>query len=379
MEPAIRRAEPEDLEKLIRLATEAFSLGPTDIPIETAFSHLMSKENARNFVVMERDGALLSMVGSFHSTIHLHGARLPVASIGAVCTGNGERGKGFASSLLRWMEMRLGERGTPLMLVSGTLPIYTRSECFPAGEQFQVLVAGAGLEINAEQLSSRLCGYQGNRLKDLMKVYTLEPVRFERSSALFETLLRNQPYLSYRKRHPDTVLLYRAGAPVAYAVAGGPGASEREFCEITEFGGADEDVLELLQQFAKQQRGAPILVNVPSYRRSLAQLLASRGARITTGPISGTIKIIDFLKLWSDLKPLLVSRMGVDCYEAIEVERRGDSWTLSLDSQTEFLDHRAALNLVFSGPQAPDKSPLTEALYRAFPMPFVDPYNLNYI
>lgn len=76
--------------------------------------------------VMAEAGRLVSKIGVYHARVRMGEAVFPVASIGGVCTHPDFQGRGLATHLLEYCTGRLVEQGAQLMLVSGTLGLYTR-------------------------------------------------------------------------------------------------------------------------------------------------------------------------------------------------------------------------------------------------------------
>jgi hypothetical protein len=111
-------------------------------------------------------------------------------------------------------------------------------------------------------------------------------------------------------------------------------------------------------------------------RQTLAGTLASSGCKFKTESISGTIRMINFMKLWEALRPYLQEKLGNDednlvCTEVSNGYRmayRGEEWVF---------DTAGANLLTFNGPLMKGGD-LKNALGRLFPLPFVSTKNLNF-
>ena len=122
-----RACKKEELEEVINLANLIFrtpnGLKPT---MGEEFRLLLSEDNLDNIRVIKEDGKVVAAVNYYKSTINVDGALITAASIGAVCTDNDYRGKGYSSKLLDDIDERLKKDKIQLLLVSGGRGLYLR-------------------------------------------------------------------------------------------------------------------------------------------------------------------------------------------------------------------------------------------------------------
>ncbi len=376
MTGTIRAARPEEMPSIIRIIDSVFRPDAGAVSMGVSFSHFLCTENADQIYVFETATGIASVVGTLRSWIVLEDSRLSVASVGSVCTLPSYRGNGLASNILQCVNERLKEEGILLMLVSGNHGLYRRQDCFEVGETCVVTVGEAGL---SDQEQTAVTEYRNGDLREMLSVYNRERTRFERSYERFDSLLREQTYLSYRRAQPK-ILVHRSFDGIdSYAVVGILPREEQRCGEVVEFAGPDNEVSEILAYAQRTLELPSLVVPVPNYRSTLAELLIARGGTLDTQTISGTVKIIDFGRLWELLRPYLNSRMGNNAAAAIGLSTQADRIHLSLAAEVLSLDRKAAAHLIFNGPQMASFTPLKNLLSRAFPVPFVHTYNLNYV
>lgn len=375
MSEKIRPSLPDEIDEVSRVVTSVFRQGPNPISMGITFSHLLNRNNADRIYVLDLDGTIVSVVASLRSDIVIDDAKLPVVSIGSVCTLPEYRGNGYVTRMLDVMEERFRNEGIALMLVSGTRGIYRRRHCYETGEAYQIDLAPH--EFGAS--SGETGDFTASDLPGMVAVYERERVRFERTTEFFRVLIGDQSYASARRASARLLVHRRSGKVDAYACLIIRKDDERSIAEVFEFAGGDDAVVAILRHAASLLEVDALTVDIPNYRKPLADLLVSHGGAFQTRTIPGTVKIIDFESLWAQLTPYLQATMGADAANEIRLRREGERVKLSLHDEVAHLDQRAATNLVFSGPQLLSPSPLKSRLSSAFPLPYVHPYNLNYV
>lgn len=377
MEELIRSTRSGEMGEVVRIVNSVFRPDGRGIPMDVAFAHFLCEENADQIYVLESGGEIVSVLGTLRSRIAIEGCEVPVVSVGSVCTLPAHRGKGYSTRILEWLDPRLRSEGTALMLVSGTRGLYRRQNCLEAGESYE-LVASDGFAVESEGPGT-FAEHDESRLPELLEIYDREAVRFTRSEHGFRSLLRNQSYLSYLQARPAVFAHEVHDSIDAYVIFGIRSRTGGDVGEVIELAGDDGTLVRLVGSLKKSLELPKVVVHVPSYRRSLADLLVANGCALRTMPIPGTVKVIDFGLLWEWLEPYCAARFE-DEPDRVGLERVGGEMVrLSLGEETLFLDRRGATHLVFNGPQLVRPSPLKTALSRAFPLPFVYTYNLNYI
>src|SRR5262245_30058482 len=94
-----RGCRPEELGELGEFTNRIFR-GPRPGDMAAEYPLLFSERNCEQLRVVERDGRLVAHVGICIRDAIILGARLRVASIGAVATDPEHRGLGIASALM---------------------------------------------------------------------------------------------------------------------------------------------------------------------------------------------------------------------------------------------------------------------------------------
>lgn len=83
-------------------------------------------ETAADHYVIEKNGKVRAMVGSFPLTLHVNGEVLSMRGIGTVSAHPYDRGKGYMSKLMPLAVREAQEEGTALMVLSGMRQRYER-------------------------------------------------------------------------------------------------------------------------------------------------------------------------------------------------------------------------------------------------------------
>src|SRR5947209_4184266 len=118
-----RACRPEERDALLTLVNRVFAAGGD---MGTAFPLLFGPDNLDGLRIVSGDQGPVAHVGVCIRPAVILGARLKVASIGAVCTDPAHRGGGLASALMADARRYARENGASLMLISGGRGLYRR-------------------------------------------------------------------------------------------------------------------------------------------------------------------------------------------------------------------------------------------------------------
>src|SRR3712207_6803949 len=134
-----RETKNNEYEKVILLINNIFRTNKGYKPtMQYEFPILLNKDNRENMRIIVEDNKPVSCVNFVQREILVEGAKIDVASIGAVCTNKEYRGKGYSSLLLEDVEKKMYEDGVDLLLVSGTRALYQRRGCTMRSEERRV-------------------------------------------------------------------------------------------------------------------------------------------------------------------------------------------------------------------------------------------------
>lgn len=377
-----RTARPEDIPAMVTLSDRVFRK-PHQTSMGQAYSLLFSKENAGNMLIAEEDNKIVTVVGLLPSEISVSGCTLRVLSMGSVCTDADYRGKDYAGTLVRMSIEKCEREGFHLLLVSGNRTLYRRNGCYETGmiRHFTLtaesaLKAAAGLDGQAETLLYN----EARDLESMLRLANNEKVRYVRTKEQFEQLIQSAAVFSNSAMNQHIAVRRRAEETVAYAVYGLPGHDPDRTPAVIEYAGSDQAVLELLRDIIDRHQLEKLSFPAGGDRGALGETLAAAGASFRCLPIPGTIRLIDFAAVWHSLDPYIRERLGPERAEKLTCARTADGqYRIACGEEMLSLDARGALTLLFNGAPWDAGETLTPLLAAVFPLPFVYPYNLNYV
>jgi predicted N-acetyltransferase YhbS len=370
MEYEFGACRPDELFDLVELANRVFR-GKRSGDMGQEYPLVFEAPNTQNLRVARHGGRLVSHVGICIRDASILGARLRVASIGAVATDPEHRGHGLASRLMEDARRHALQQGASLMLISGGRGLYHRLGYVTVGA-FQSYIVPAGDADTGFQVAE----FRPEDLRAIVSLYQAEPIRFFRPvddwhKLVAASMLMNQP--------ADLLVISRANAIVAYAGVQRPASTGREAC-VLEIGGSRTALAATLPGIARKYgvTGSEV-VTWPSDAEWRAQA-SDRGWTWSLIPFTGTLGIIDAERFFRAVRPLLEERTG-----ELRIEPAGEGARLTARGETMTLETMGQVTaLVFGGDteeaEAPPPVPpaLRPVIDAAFPIPLLW-YGYNYV
>ena len=369
-----RGTNPEEMDKLCELVGEVFGSRMCE-----RFPTLFCEENADNLRIIKTDGRIVSHIGVVVRDMIIKGCRISVGNVGAVCTHEEYRKRGYAWMILEDLIKKLRSDGVDMLLVSGSRSLYIKHGCTHVGKVRRYLIS-EDIELPKTNLELRLFSLED--LPSWVNIYTNEPVRFHRPYDDFRKLTLDAN-ISRKNRSLYSIL--DEGCPVAYAVLDINHREKDEFVSFNEYAGSRGAIVESLRLF-RNELGIPnITIPVSLHDIELARLLDSKGLEPGYSSTGGTITIINFPQLCKKLMPLFEEIIGsmakclsFDYQEGVyKIYFNGDN--------TIFDDAHDVARLIFGYP--PDinehnefstNGELIKILKTIFPIPRPE-YGLSYI
>jgi predicted N-acetyltransferase YhbS len=372
---------PDELRELVSLANAVFR-GRRTGDMGGEFPLLFSEGNCDHLRVVREDGRMVAHVGICIRDAVILGARLRVASIGAVCTHPDYRGRGLASELMRDAAAHSLEQGAVLMLISGGRGLYHRLGYVSVG-RFLVYETGPGAADDAGP-DVRLRPMGDDELDVAIGLHQREAVRFLRPREDWQRLLSagmlmNEPgdlFLAWYEGRPVAYLAVRRGRTQADGTTSPP--------EVMEFAGCRSSVAGALPQVAGRYGADRAQLVALADDSSLAAHAHARGCRSAPRGFPGTLGILHPERFLAAIRPYLAERLGSDLGR-LEFQAGAGGWIIRSGSQALTLETMGQLTaFVFGGdtdearavPQAPPA--MGGALSAAFPLPLLW-YGYNYV
>jgi GNAT superfamily N-acetyltransferase len=360
----------DELPSLVDLANRVFRSGRAgDMGAE--YPLVFEPANVENLRVARADGRIVSHVGICLRDASILGARVHVASIGAVATDPDHRGRGLASRLMEEARRHAVQQGASLMLISGGRGLYIRLGYVQVGSFLSHQSReelGEGLEVRE---------FVDADLAAVAALYQAEPVRFFRPMSDWHRLvaagrLMNQP--------ADLLVIDESGGLIAYLGVQLPTPGTAGPVRVREFAGSRSAITAALPAVARRYGAATAEVVVRSC--DVNWRFAARAHCLSGTPVAfpGTVGVIDPARFLCAVRPLIEERV-----EGLTLEPAGEGAILSGGGHRVELTSRGRLEaLVFGGataeahavPEIPDAlGALTDA---AFPLS-LPWYGYNYV
>jgi hypothetical protein len=192
-------------------------------------------------------------------------------------------------------------------------------------------------------------------------------------------LIDNGSLLSETGMKQDIIVAKANGTAEGYLVIGMDETERDGIGRVIEFAGKDHVVESLIENAFARYEISQIKLTLPNYRFSLKEKFAAAGSQFRSKSTSGTVKIMDAELLWNSLKPYMTNLLGKKRYAMLQFYRVSNGFRIGYEEESCILDHRGMTNLVFNGVQFIGKSRFKQLLGQVFPLPFENPYNLNYV
>ncbi|MGC8708047.1 MAG: GNAT family N-acetyltransferase [Athalassotoga sp.] len=278
----IKRLEPSRLLKAVELADRVFK--PKDGSMGTNFPVLFSKKNAHNILVIEEGNKIVSMVGMYYAYAQIFTSRIKVVFIGAVCTDEKYRGKGYATALTYEAAQIALKNDVTLMMIHGDNDIYRNFGAVDAGTYFTI-------EIKPMQKlhSHKLKIATDSDIKKMAIWHSKEPVRFIRTFANFK--------IFHKVGHTwDNHVKTFIGDQAYITVVEISGTYN-----CIEFAGEPNEVAMLIQNFANEHGKLTVHLNLGN-KDCISRLLMEVPQR---RQFYGTMRVLDKFKFLDQLKDYL--------------------------------------------------------------------------
>jgi predicted N-acetyltransferase YhbS len=379
MELEPRGCREEELPALVALANRVFrGERPGDMSAE--YPLVFGRDNLDGMRIIPGDRGPVAHVGVCVRDAHLLGARVRVASIGAVCTDPDHRGRGCASALMEDAKRFARERGASLMLISGGRGLYHRLGYATVG-RFHRYRLDRSLTGKPTAPAVELGVHRAEEPSQVAALYQAEPVRFMRSASDWQRLMSAGMLMNAAA---DLVTVGHEGHLVAYMGVQRPAddaAAADRVIRVQEIAGARQAIAAALPDLLERYDAAAVSVTVQPTDQEFAFLARERGWLPSTASFSGTLGVIDPAALMDALRPLLAERCAAEL--RIQATEQGVMFSLGADRLAAAAPGPLAALLfggeteeALSAPRA--EGALGEALATLFPLPLFW-YGYNYV
>ena len=273
----IRIAQAKQYEEILRFLEVAFNEGWRSFPRhQPSWWQPESMDYQHTFLMMEEE-QIVSLVRLFPLDLHLAGARVKVAGIGAVSTASPARGQGHMSALLNHSEQVMRKEGIPLAILWGDRHRYRHFGYEIANRSLQFHVNSRGLAASGiTPITPCRCYGQSEYIKNIAGAYNRHPYRRERTMAEFQLLFERVGLLIFVAGEDDKF---------GYLVLSQGNSS------VMEFGGNHATVLSLAAAVIPMCGLAQLIFPFPNIAL-VPEAMLRAASHWTISPV-GMMKIID--------------------------------------------------------------------------------------
>lgn len=373
-----RACKKEEFKDVINLINNIFRISMGYKPtMKEEFPLLLNEENLKNIRVILEDGKVVANVNFYKSIILIEGTPIKVASVGAVCTDEKYRGKGYSSMLLDDAERIMREEMVDIMLVSGERNLYLRRGCSKAGCCIKFDIRPKE-KIND---TIELVEYRDEYLNEMIRIYGRESTRYYRSFYEFKNLLKgattqwgNFTYKIYLMRKNGVFEGYVILRIIHEDV-------ERGY--VVEFCGDRRIIYEGLEKMAALLSLEHIRVPC-TFNDWMADIAREKRLKYEETNLLGTVKILNFKRFMEKLKPYFMQHVDRDIVESIKFKDDGGTYIFGVGDEMIKIDGSDELHKLVFGDKSfkihrLNENPIIDNFIHAvFPLPFVWTGNINF-
>ena len=146
MSETIRTVHPDERETFERFLERCYGHWRGFFPHTYPDLYEAAKADTSPYLVLERDGQILSHVGTFRMTAVVHDCRIPCAGIGGVATAPEARGQGYMSRLMDASIDRMKQWGIAFSVLWGDQQRYQNFGYETCGLKYTITLTRRGFE-----------------------------------------------------------------------------------------------------------------------------------------------------------------------------------------------------------------------------------------
>ncbi|HGJ66657.1 TPA: GNAT family N-acetyltransferase [bacterium] len=366
-------AKPEELDELCELVGKVFNW-----QMRENFPTLFCNDNTDNLRIIKEDGKIVSHFGFVIRDMIINGCRISVGNVGAVCTDENYRKKGYAWKILDQAIEKYRADGVDMFLVSGSRSLYIQHGCTHVGKVKNYAIY-RGMPIPSAKVKA--IKYTVDDLPVWSALYRNEPIRFHRPYNDFLVLTTSG--LVYR---PDSRLFSISDGNKIVAYVVGSCDNNKKSFGLHEYAGSRKAIIASIPQWFEELNVDRCVVPVNLYDIEFNQIFHSLGIEPDYGTTGGTIVIINFPQMCERLLPLFEEKIGSHIANVLTFSERDGNYVIGLDGDEAIIsDPHDLARIIFGDPpilEAPTKIPaegkLLDVIKAIFPIPRPE-YGLSYI
>ncbi len=379
--------DKKDFHEVLALINHVFGKENSSYKMEAIFTDLLCENNMEHMRIIKVDNTPVSVVNYIINEVSINGRIIKAANIGAVCTHENFRGRGYSRLILRDCIERMRNEGVDFLYVSGEIELYTKNNIHITGKMLNFIINEEFLAGHAGSKNSRwdvrVC--EPEDMKQLSNIYEAEEVRFIRGLERFSDLMSRVPGAAVFNHASKTYAVREGGQIKGYFICAViPGDNGNFRMEVIEYAGNRKAVLDGMIKVMEQEKPEAVSGYAPWFDSNMTKLLEDLKIETKAANYPGTMRIINFPQFLHKLAPLEKRDKRFESTEFYEVE---DKYVIRSDKGELQIGDDKTMHDLFLGNAVSFKhkeylngeETLNEILRMLLPIPVPYPYNLNYI
>lgn len=376
----IRLVKSHEMKDAIDHSDNVFR-NPKDVSMGKSFPQIFSSSIRHSFGAFE-DDKMVAFMGLVPNVIRVGASQLHIYCLGSVFTVPEARGKGYASLLLKEVLDFLQNSGASLLLVSGGRSLYTNAGCTNFGQVRHYTITCD--EASSYQQENSQIHFRLFQESDWVQFYQLtkrKKANYDGSMNDLAQAIECESYASVFKLNHKIYVAELEGQLIATVIIATQvdSISETEPF-IVEWYGIARATVSLIQYIMRELSIPQINLHSPWHEIDIQQVLEE--TPFTSIQNEGTIKIVDYHKLWVQILPHLQEKdnNAANAVTLLQNDNNPEFANLSILGQMTSLSHQDFVDLLFD-PNAsiPSLEPHKSILDRLFPIEFPNTAGLYFV
>ncbi|SEC62002.1 GNAT family N-acetyltransferase [Paenibacillus sp. GP183] len=376
----IRQVQGHEMNEAIQLADAVFRDAEQSSMAE-AFPLVFSQSLGQSFGAFEQ-GKLVAFIGIVPTFMQVGLSRLPIYSLGAVCTHPDYRGKGYAGEILSAIQQFASKTPASLIFISGDRSLYIRSHCYHFGSvKRYVLNSNSAQAITDRQA---LSGYTVRQLESrdwfsLNEVFASRKIRYEQSISELASMIHAHAYASCVKLEHRVLVAEKDNRIQACVVVSVPNQFTYKRAPFTVETAGDAALVSALLAHAFDAYLLPLLdIVVPWQDSQFHHELEVVNHQDEKN--SGTVYVVNPETLIEQLRPFLNEKNKASS-QAFRIQNLdGGHCQITMNHSSFELEPQELVSLLFDvQPEYKAEPSIKDALKMLFPIPLPYVSGLNYV
>lgn len=383
----VTSTENADFCEVVSLINHVFGKENSPVKMEDIFTDLLCRDNMEHMRIIKADCKPVSVINYIINEIDINGCSIKAANIGAVCTHEKYRHRGYSSLILRDCIEKMRNEGVDFLYVSGEIGLYTKNNIHITGKMYcfniDMNYSAGHEESHFDACEVRECGKEDIPL--LSVIYDSEKVKYIRDRRRFCDLACRVPGASVFNHSARFFIIEENGLIQGYFICAIIPVENGVFkMEVIEYAGKRKAVLEGILKVMVRFNPAGISGYVSWFDADMIRALEKYEIKTESCNYPGTMRIVNFTQFMQKLKPLYAREKRIENIEFYEsdgkyvIRSAGMELAILNDKTMHDLFLGNDVDLLEKKYIAGDDT-LFDMLKSILPIPVPYPYSLNYI